>query len=286
MPVAAPAPARTIDHWNERASRGANHVAEGELVEVGPSTFRPLAFGIPGYRFTGGTATAHAGVELLVEGGGPVPQADVLAKLTSLIDAAPSRAVGELAQVKVEARQDEGYDHYYERAYRIPGFQAVAASGPGQSTYFGGRIYFDGAFFHELGHVAGDLVDSWAWNKAIKADDANIAALLQRGTLAPTQLGPVVPDPVRRERWTPRLQPGGITGYGESALKAGTNVEDLSESLRLRTSERYFGSVMATFHDNATGADRPISFAELYPNRAHQLETLGPAVADLARHPN
>ena len=273
---------RHLDRWNEQATHGANRITEGEQVTVGASTFSPLAWGIPGYRFTGGTATMHAGVELLVEQGSP-DAGGVLTELTNLIDVAPVLAVAKLAQVKVEARHDDAYDKYYERAYHIPGFQAVAASGPGESTYFGGRIYAEGAFVHELGHVAGDLVSGRAWMHALQADDKVIAGLLASGTLSVSQLGPIEPDPARRARWTARLAPGGITGYGDSALRSGTPVEDICESLRLRTIERYFHGSMATYRDNATGAERAIGFGELYPNRAALLAALGPSVAEAQR---
>lgn len=250
-------------------------------MTVGASTMRPLAFSIPGYEFTGGVATMHAGVEILVENGGTEPNA-LIATISGLLDTAPARAVAELGQLRVQARQDEGYDHYYERAYRIPGFQAVAASGGGMSIYFGGKIYAEGVLFHELGHVAARLFDSGSWMRALHADDTHLREVLATGTLTPKQLGPIVPDPVRRARWTPRLSPGGVTGYADQALTAaGTPAEDMCEALKIRTMERYFGDAMATFHDAKTGAERDITFAELYPNRAKLLEALGPAVRDV-----
>jgi hypothetical protein len=279
-PAPAPTQPRHLDHWDEGGRRGLNHIADGEVVSVGATTMHPLMWGIPGYRFAGGQATAHAGVEILSEDGGAAA-ADNFAKVSSLMDAAPVKAVAELGQVVIEARQDDAYDKYFERAYHIPGFQAVAASGGGLSTYFGGHVHADGVFFHELGHIAGDLVDEGAWGKAITDDDANLRAILAKGTLTPTQLGPVETDPVRRARWTPTLAPGGVTPYAQDALQSGTRVEDIAEALRLRTLERYDNGLMATFTDKATGAARPIGFAELYPHRAALLGTLGPALADV-----
>jgi hypothetical protein len=243
------------------------HASPIELTRVGARRLPSLLPMIPGYQFTGGVTGAYRGVELLIEDGCALPVEQVAEQLARLIDASPANAVAQLHHVTVRARQDEGYDRYYSKAYRIPDFHAAAASGYGASTYFGGEVHSPGTFFHELGHQLD--VGGGEWHRAMAADDAVIGRLLATGSLEPNQLGPIEPDPARRERWTPRLAPGAVTGYADKALG-----EEVAESLRLRTIERWFHEAIATYVDRATGARRPVTFDELYPARAALLERI------------
>lgn len=266
-------PIRHIDKWNASQARGANKIASGEVVTVGPTQLPGLMLGIPRHAFQGGMATAYRGVEILVEQGSE-PFDALTGRLKTVLDAAPQKAVAELRAVTIVNRQDEGYDKYFERQYRIPGFQAVAAGGPGSFRLFGGRLYTDTVVLHELGHVAGGGISSGAWKRAAKQDDAQLQALIQQGQLTPNQLGPIVPDPVRRARWTPRLAPGGVTPYGHDQLVRGNVGEDLAEALNLRSSERLYKSPFATLTPLDGSPARPLTFDEAYPGRAALLALL------------
>lgn len=214
------------------------------------------------YRFTGGFSDAHRGVKLLLEHVSDAQDAANFAQVTQLLDQIPLKILKRVSSVGLLARQDEAYDRYYERAYKIPGFQAVAAGGWGTITFFGGKLYSVGTMFHEFGHNLS--VNQSAWKRAIEQDNRTIAALAARAPLSaePFEL---VPDKVRQERWQPRLAPGGLTPYGE-----GRTGEDIAEGIRLLLSERHFGRAFATI---GTGADaRPLTFAEAYPARTKLLE--------------
>jgi hypothetical protein len=248
--------------WNASAGRGGNRVPAEHGVEVAPFE-RSLGFGMGRYAFQGGVAQALAGIEVLVERGGPVAPEQVLARIGAQLAALPSALTDRLRQIIVYRGQDTGYDGYWERAYGIPGFQAVAAGGGGQVTFFGGQPYNDGTLFHELGHNL--PVSTGEWRRAVAADDRTIAQLAKGATLAPVEFEPV-PDPVRRERWTARLAPGGITPYAD-----GRWGEDISEALRMLFSERRFGHAFATSTD-AAGGVRELRFGDAYPARTALLE--------------
>ncbi len=263
MQLAAVPIAHAPISWDPEARRGAHRLPTDRAVEVAPFE-RSLAFGTR-YRFQGGLAQAMQGVEVLVEHGGPVPVEQVLARIGAQLAQLPAVTTERLRQIIVYKGQDTGYDRYWERTYGIPGFQAVAAGGGGQITFFGGRPYTDGVLFHELGHNI--RVSSGDWRRAVEADDATIAALASRATLRAVQLDEV-PDPERRARWTARLLPGGITPYGEKS--AG---EDISEALRMLMSEQHRGHAFAEQVD-AAGGVRALSFGDAYPARTALLERI------------
>jgi len=247
--------------WNLNAGRGGNRLPTDHAVAVGGFS-RSLA-GMSRYAFAGGVAQSLQGVEVLVELGGPVDPAVVLARIGAQLAQLPPVVTERLRQIIVYKGQDVGYDTYWERAYGIKGFQAVAAGGGGQVTFFGGKPYTDGVLFHELGHNL--PVSSSAWMDAVRADNATIAALARTGALRPVQFEEI-PDPARRERWTPRLAPGGVTPYAD-----GRWGEDVSEALNLLLSEHHYGHPFAQVVD-AAGGVRALTFAEAYPARTRLLE--------------
>ena len=202
-----------------------------------------------------------------------------MARAVALIEAAPPGATSQLRRMTVLAHQSEPFDRRFERDYKIPGFQAVASSETGAVIFYGGKIYSDDTFFHELGHVNGNRFLRSDWASVEARDDQHLQQLLATGSLTANQVGPVEPDATRRERWALRLQPGGLTGYAQTAQLSGTPREDQAEALRLRTSERWFGTPLVTFRDTSTGAERAMSFDELYPNRAAELDRIGLAPA-------
>jgi hypothetical protein len=248
--------------WNAGAGRGGNHVPSDHAVEVAPFS-RSIGFGAA-YQFSGGVAQALHGIEVLVERGGPVAVEQVLAGISKQLDEMPAIMLEKLRQIIVYKGQDVAYDRYWEKAYGIPGFQAVAAGGGGQVTFFGGRPYTDGVLFHELGHNLG--MGSFEWNRAAKEDDKVVAQLGAGATLRYDEFEPV-PDPVRRARWTARLAPGGITPYSD-----GRPGEDVCEALRMLLSERHRGHAFATRVDNATGGVSALPFSVAYPARTKVLE--------------
>ncbi|MCW2923292.1 MAG: hypothetical protein JWM98_696 [Thermoleophilia bacterium] len=245
--------------WSQGAGRGGNHLPANHPAQVGDQSLRfSPRFSDPAYHFAGGTGQTEHGVELLVETGSAP---GVLDGLRAAVAEVPQSILDGVRQVRVLAGHDEGYDRYYEQAYGIPGFHAVAAGGGGAVNFFGGRPYAAGVLFHELGHslpVSG-------WGAAVRADDATIAALAKGGVLAPVEFEPI-PDPVRRARWTPRLAPGAVTPYGGSATG-----EDIAESLHLLLSETHFGHAFATVTPTG-GTPRPLTFGEAYPARTAVLE--------------
>ncbi len=248
--------------WNTGAPRGGHRLPTDRAVEVSPFE-RSLAFGGAKYRFQGGVAQALSGVEVLVEHGGPVPVDQVLARIGAQLAQLPAAVTARLRQIIVYRGQDEAYDRHWEKAYGIPGFQAVAAGGGGQVTFFGGKPYTDGVLFHELGHNLG--MNASDWRRAMSADDAHIAKLAANATLRPVEFEHV-PDPVRRLRWTPRLAPGGITPYADGRLG-----EDICEALRMLMSEQHRGHAFAEQVD-AAGGVRALAFGDAYPARTALLE--------------
>lgn len=266
----AAAPSRT-EHlsgerlpWNPDARRGANDIPATAPVEVASAElqFSP-GWNDPAYRFGGGVAQALHGVEVFVEDGSARPGVQLLGELRTALDEVPPLLLEHVSQIRVLARSDDGYDRFYEKAYGIPGFHAVAAGGGGAISFFGGRPYTQSTLFHELGHELS--VGSREWRRAVADDDATIAALARSGRLAPDEFEPV-PDPVRRARWTPRLAAGAVTPYGASATG-----EDISESLSQLLSERHFGHAFAHV-ELADGSRRELTFAEAYPARTAVLE--------------
>jgi hypothetical protein len=246
-------------HWNAGAGKGGNHVPADHTVEVLGFT-RSLGIG-SSYQFSGGVAQAMRGVEVLVEQGGPLPVEQVLEGISRQLALLPETMLERIRQIIVYKGQDVGYDKYWERAYGIPNFQAVAAGGGGTITFFGGKPYTDGVLFHELGHNirVGD------WSAAQRADDRTIAELAKAGTLRYLEFEPV-PDPVRRARWTARLAPGGITPYADGRMG-----EDISEALRMLLSERHRGHAFAESVD-AAGGVHALPFSVAYPARTRMLE--------------
>ena len=221
--------------WNTGARRGGQNLPTDRSVDV-LAFNRSLSSG-GSYRFGGGVAQALHGVEVLVEHGGPLEASVVLARIGAQLAQVPPSAFAQLRQIIVYRGQDVAYDSFWERRYQIPGFQAVAAGGGGQVTFFGGKPYTDGVLFHELGHNIS--VSSGAWRDAVAADDRRLTELSKSATLRAIEFE-AIPDPVRRARWTPRLAPGGITPYAE-----GRTAEDISESLRMLLSERHRGHAFA-----------------------------------------
>lgn len=250
--------------WHTGAARGGNHLPTDRAIEVAAFD-RSLGFGMGKYHFAGGVAQALSGVEVLVERGGSVAPALVLAKIGAQLAELPSIITERIRQVIVYKGQDDGYDRFWEKRYGIPGFQAVAAGGGGQVTFFGGKPYTDGVLFHELGHNL--PVGTGEWQRAVASDDRTIAALAATATLTPVEFEPV-PDPVRRERWTPRLAPGGITPYSN-----GRWGEDICEALRMLVSEQHYGHAFATRTD-ATGGVHQLAFGDAYPARTALLERI------------
>lgn len=271
MQLAAPlaAPLRTglaaePIRWNAGAGRGGNHVPADHAVEVAAFD-RSLSFGSK-YRFQGGVAQALSGVEVLVELGGPIPVDQVLARIGAQLAQLPTIVTERLRQIIVYRGQDTAYDRQWEKAYGIPGFQAVAAGGGGQVTFFGGKPYTDGVLFHELGHNL--PVSTSDWRRAVDADDAHIAELAKgAAVLRPIEFEDV-PDPVRRARWTPRLAPGGITPYAD-----GRWGEDICEALRMLMSEQHKGHAFAERVD-AVGGVHALWFGDAYPARTTLLERI------------
>ncbi|MCW2960489.1 MAG: hypothetical protein JWM90_876 [Thermoleophilia bacterium] len=256
--VAAAEPLR----WNPSAGRNAHRLPTDHVIEVGDAKlkFSP-GWTDPAYRFTGGIAQAARGAELFVEAGGPFAADGVLTDLRRALDEVPQPMLDGVNQIRVLARQDEAYDRYFAKAYGIPGFQAAAAGGGGTITFFGGKPYSTGTLFHELAHNLG----VGGWSGASAADDAVVASLLRTGTLRQLEFEPI-PDPARRARWTPRLAPGAVTPYGQSATG-----EDIAEGMRLIMSESHFGHAFAQ-HVASDGTVRELPFGEIYPNRTAALE--------------
>lgn len=248
--------------WNPRARRGGHQLPSDRAIEVAGFE-RSLTFGGARYRFRGGVAQALSGVEVLVEHGGPVPVEQVLARIGAQLAQLPRVVTDRLRQIIVYRGQDAAYDRHWEQAYGIPGFQAVAAGGGGQVTFFGGKPYTDGVLFHELGHNL--AVSSSDWRRAMSADDAHIARLATSATLRPVEFEHV-PDAERRLRWTPRLSPGGITPYADGRIG-----EDISEALRMLMSEQHRGHPFAEQVD-AAGGVRALAFGDAYPARTALLE--------------
>jgi hypothetical protein len=268
--LAAPAmPATDPITWNPGARRGAQHLPTDTTIEV--RGFRRSLSSGGAYEFQGGIAQALQGVEVLVERGGPIDPGEVLARIGRQLAQMPSAALEHLRQIIVYRTQDVSYDRFWERRYGIPGFQAVAAGGGGQVTFFGGSPYTDGVLFHEVGHNL--PVSSSAWRDAQRADDRTIAELASRGTLRPVEFEHV-PDEARRLRWTPRLAPGGITPYAHGRMG-----EDISEALRMLMSERHRGHAFAQLVD-AQGGVRELRFSEAYPERTRILELASGADLD------
>lgn len=223
------------------------------------------------YHFVGGVADAHRGVRLLFENVNPTQDAaEVRDRVKQQLDEVPQELVKRVNNITVLARQDVAFDSAFEREYGIPGFQAVAAGGGGDITFFGGKPYSVGTFFHELGHNL--PVSHSGWRKVVEQDDAAIAKLREREPLSAEPLE-TVPDPVRQARWHPRLQPGGVTPYGDGRIS-----EDIAESLRFLLSERHFKRSFATAGEGASA--RPLWFAEAYPNRTRFLEAAAKADLD------
>lgn len=258
--------------WNDRAPRGGHRLPADRPVEVA-AFGRKLVPGWPSdrYRFTGGVAQALRGIEVLVERDGPEAPEAVLARIGAQLDQVPAALTGNLRQIIVYNRQDEFYDRFWERQHGIPGFQAVAAGGEGQVTFFGGRPYTDGVLFHEVAHSL--PVSTRAWSEAGAKDNVTLNGLAKSGTLRPRPFEDV-PDAARRERWTPRLAPGSVTAYGATAA-----FEDVAEAMRLLLSERHyghaFGEVVA-----ADGTVRDLPFSAVYPARTRVLETTARADLD------
>jgi hypothetical protein len=267
--IASPARSVAPIAWDEGARRGAQHLPTDSTVDV-QAFRRSLSWGAA-YEFTGGIAQALHGVEVLVERGGSMDPVEVLARIDRQLAELPEAAIARLRQIIVYRTQDTAYDRAWERAYRIPGFQAVAAGGGGQVTFFGGKPYTDGVLFHEVGHNL--PVNGSAWNDAMRSDDRTIAALVATGTLRPVAFEDV-PDEVRRLRWTPRLAPGGITPYAD-----GRPGEDIAEALRMLMSERHRGHAFAELVD-ALGGVRQLTFSEAYPARTRVLEVAANADLD------
>lgn len=255
--------------WDPGARRGAQHLPTDAAVEV--RAFRRSLSAGGSYAFTGGVAQALQGVEVLVERGGPVDPLEVLARIDRQLAELPAAALERLRQIIVYRTQDTAYDRFWERSYGIPGFQAVAAGGGGQITFFGGKPYTDGVLFHEVGHNL--PVSSGQWSDAMRADDRTIAALAVQSSLRPVAFEEV-PDEVRRLRWTPRLAPGGITPYAH-----GRPGEDISEALRMLMSERHHGHAFAEIVD-ARGGVRALPFSVAYPERTRVLELAARADLD------
>lgn len=256
--AAAPSPIS----WSPHAGHGGNRIPTDRVVDVSSASLQFAPFG-PAYRFGGGIAQAVRGVEIFVEGGGPYPAADVLEGLRQSLAVVPQVLLDHVDQLRVLARQDDAYDKYYEKAYKIPGFQAVAAGGGGTISFFGGKPYAEGVLFHEIGHNL--PVSGGAWRDAVRADDATIAKLAANGKLTPQEFEPIA-DPVRKARWTARLAPGAVTPYGASST-----AEDISEALHFLMKEQRFGHAFATI-TAADGASRALTFGDAYPARTALLE--------------
>lgn len=263
MQITAPRPVTAAPaSWNPNAGRGAHRLPGSGSIAVGSARL-PFAPGGPAYAFGGGFAQAIRGVEIFIEAGGAMAPQQQFAELARAFEHVPQALLDNVRQLRILARQDTAYDRYFERAYGIPGFQAVAAGGGGSITMFGGRPYTEGVLFHELGHNLS--LSSREWRDAVRTDDAKLLELAKLGTLAANPFE-FVPDPVRRARWSPRLAPGAVTPYGASAIG-----EDIAEALHLLMSERRFGHGFASITD-ASGATRALTFGEAYAARTRVLE--------------
>lgn len=240
-------------------------------IPVEPHLRRTLSpNGGPDYQFTGGFYQGIEGTTLIVEHVNEARNAENLAQVTQLLSEAPKSVTKRVHEITVLAQQDEPYDQYFESAYKIPDFQAVAAGGNGTITFFGGKPYSVGTMFHEFAHNL--PVSERDWKRATRRDDATIATLAQSTPLSAEPFE-IVPDPVRQARWAPRLSPGGLTPYGDGNLG-----EDIAEAMRLLLSERHFGRSFATA---GTGTDaHPLWFSRAYPERTKLLERVAKADLD------
>jgi hypothetical protein len=258
--VPAPPPQPQPITWRF-GGKGVNHIPVGAQLPVIPFGFPSGVGGT--FPFVGGVATALRGVELLVENGSAGDTLKTLAQVEKLVGEVPREILDHTNQIRVVRGQDEKYDRYWEKRYNIPGFKAAAMGGGGSITFFGGKPYTDGALFHEVAHNL--YVNERRWEDAAARDDKVVAQFQAQGALKPVELE-IVPDPARRERWTPRLAPGGVTPYGD-----GRPAEDIAESMRLILSEKHYGKSFATI-TKPTGETRPLTFGEMYPNRVAVLQ--------------
>jgi hypothetical protein len=248
-----------ISRWS--TGRGANHLAEGALVDAAAFGIRT---GFSKYGFSGGIATAYLGVEILVEQGGTRPPQALLDTVRGYIDTLGPGERKLLTQVEVLAGACP-MDAYWRDRYKIPDYYVRALTGGGVTQLWRGDTRTARVFQHEQAHLLdfAGYVPSGAWRSAVANDDANLQALLAQGWTL-TDL-PV--DRFDFDRDHLRLAPGGITGYAEFARSnAGTLQEDIAEAVAWsRLSTRVGAIARATRVD---GAARDLMFEDLFPARA------------------
>lgn len=269
-------PGRVLDRW--RTGRSANHIAEGELVTVTPFSrgvqpTRGHGVGAPeiggGYRFGGGIATAHRGVEVLVEHGGEHPSNVLMDTIRGYIDTLGAGEVKLLTQVEVLA-QPCPQDAYWRDRYGIPGYFVRALTGGGVTQLWRGSVRTMRVFHHEQAHLLdfSGSIPRGAWGKAVEEDDRGLKALTVDGW----KLSDLPIDRFDFERDHLRLVPGGITGYAEFArTNASTLVEDIAESVAWRKLGRRVGPIARA--TNADGRVRDMAFEELFPARARLVDS-------------